>query len=251
MHAARIPNPRRDPRERRLHGAVTRHPEGTDPRPSHSPPTPRHPPGPLRQVPVGRPSWRKTHEPPASRALLRGCRDALSPPHGVARPASPTLAAPAASPRRRSPASPPRPPRRCGCRSPGSPPKAGGSQESREGGPAPPRTCFSSSSLNPPGPRGRRPRRPALRRLSCRSPGRRWQPRVAYIGAPVLRPLHPSARAALCHWPPPPSGAPGRAAAGLGPGGVCSRPSCSGESVTRGRVLPAIARTPGHQVEPV
>lgn len=104
---------------------------------------------------------------------------------------------------------------------------------------------------HPSDPRGRRLRRPALRRLSCCSPGQVWQPRVAYIGAPVSRPPHPSARAALCRWTPPPSGAPGRAAAGLGPGGVCSRPSCSGKSVTRGRVLPAIARTAGHQVGPV
>lgn len=70
------------------------------------------------------------------------------------------------------------------------------------------------SSLTPPGPRRRRLRRRALRRLSgyCSS-GRIVQPRVAYIDAPVSSLPCPSAD--LCRWTAPPSGAP----AGLRPWG--------------------------------
>lgn len=87
--------------------------------------------------------------------------------------------------------------------------------------------------------------RPALRRLSRSRPGPPFPPRGAYIGAP--RP-HPPARAS--------SGRPGTASfrcssprrrrGFLSAGeGVCSSRGCGGNSVARGRVLPAIAQIAG------
>lgn len=140
---------------------------------------------------------------------------------------------------------------RCGCRSAGPPSEAGGSQGRREGGRAPTRTCVSSSRLLPLGSgsslaASAAPSAPPTQPLLPRP---HLAARVAFIGAPGSP--HPLARATSCRGTPPPSGARAPAAAGLGPGDICSRPSCGGKSVARGRVLPAIAQTARHQVGPV
>lgn len=74
----------------------------------------------------------------------------------------------------------------------------------------------------------------------------RPQRRAAYIGAhPNRARAQPLAAAASSFR------SPGPAAAGLRPGDVCTRPSCCGKSVARGRVLLAIAQIAGHQVGPL
>lgn len=104
------------------------------------------------------------------------------------------------------------------------------------------------SSLSRPGPLRRRPRRPAPPQLSRSRRGLACSARGLYTRTPLPAPARarnlvpPDTASFRCPRP-------GRSRPR--PGDVCSWPSCGGKSVTRGRVLPAIAQTAGHQVGPV
>ena len=255
MHASTDPqSPQRPARESPLlggHLSAPRAPTPALPTASGRPGTRL---GPRVQVPLGRPTRRKAHGPPALDGPAPGMPSCpFSSPRR--RPPSPALPCPPYA------ASTHRPPQlgftsagrrgRCRCRSPGPPSKAGGSQESCGGGPAPPRTCVSSSRLLP---------LPSLSSLAA----------SAAPGAPPTQPLSPrpalSAARSLYRRAPPPSSRtrslgpprhrplPGplpRRRGSRAPEGVCSRPGCGGKSVARGRVLPAIAQIAGYQVGPV
>lgn len=207
-------------------------------------------------MPLKRLTWSKTRGTAREcQPAARGCRPALH----LAAAAAAALPCPAhsrgpdASPRpaaaRLHLRKPPRPPRQPqpgpafeGRREPGAPRGwAGANPHLRLLLPSP-------RTLSRPGPLPRRPRRPAPPQLSRSRRGLACSARGLYTRAPLPAPARarnlvpPDTASFRCPRP-------GRSRPR--PGDVCSWPSCGGKSVTRGRVLPAIAQTAGHQVGPV